>query len=161
MKNHIPCPFCKAENTRFAHSDTLGEAVVCNKCGARSDWYASKAAASRAWNKGKIPTSVYTVTVCMKMEDSCGWGDLGSCRVVGFYFNEADAVASVLNNAGDMFEMTYNYAIIEKINEGVYGVDIGYVPRVFRAEHRIDAPIITELEKIPSFLNNIRGISIG
>ena len=41
-------------------------------------------------------------------------------RTVGFYFDNADALACIENNWGDIHEGMYNYAIIEETVEGLY-----------------------------------------
>ena len=45
-----PCPFCGGEPERIIN-DTFGHSVRCVKCYARTDYYASKGAATRAWNR--------------------------------------------------------------------------------------------------------------
>ena len=44
------CPFCNGEARRYyGHTDSYG--IVCKKCGAKIYGYASKASATKAWNK--------------------------------------------------------------------------------------------------------------
>lgn len=45
-------------------------------------------------------------------------------RCVGYYTKKEDAIYSVENNVCDIFEATYNYAVIEEIAEGLYEVDV-------------------------------------
>lgn len=50
MSELKPCPFCGAYGYH-AHNETFGWLVICRKCGARTQYYGSKAAASRMWNR--------------------------------------------------------------------------------------------------------------
>ena len=45
-----PCPFCGGE-ARGYEGKIDAHGVVCNKCGAKIYGYASKGAATRAWNR--------------------------------------------------------------------------------------------------------------
>jgi Lar family restriction alleviation protein len=48
-----PCPFCGGEARRYdGRVEYFG--VCCSKCGAKVYGYASKSAASRAWNKRAV-----------------------------------------------------------------------------------------------------------
>ena len=51
MENKLkPCPFCGGEARRY-EGINFGFGVVCKKCGAKVDGYASKSSASRVWNR--------------------------------------------------------------------------------------------------------------
>ena len=41
----------------------------------------------------------------------------------GFYHNFEEAEQDVLNNACDIWEYTYNYAVIEKMDPGIYPIN--------------------------------------
>lgn len=45
-----PYPFCRGEAKR-AKSETFGHVISCKKCGAKTGYRASKAAATKAWNR--------------------------------------------------------------------------------------------------------------
>lgn len=49
-----------------------------------------------------------------------GFPDIGSARTVGYYTNKKDAIDTVLENCGDIFEFTYTYAVVEHIEPGIY-----------------------------------------
>lgn len=63
---------------------------------------------------------VYTVMTCSKLEIDA-MPDLGSTRLVGFFTTLNRAKVSVEHNCGDIWEGCYDYAIIEKVEEGLYG----------------------------------------
>lgn len=46
--------------------------------------------------------------------------DFGSERIVGWYSDYKDAYEAVLNNACDIWETCYDYALLEEIEEGLY-----------------------------------------
>lgn len=46
--------------------------------------------------------------------------DFGSERVVGWYSNYKDAYEDVANNACDIWEAYYQYALLEELEEGLY-----------------------------------------
>lgn len=41
-------------------------------------------------------------------------------RVVGFYTDKTKAEDTVINNVCDLWETIYDYAVIERIDEGIY-----------------------------------------
>ena len=51
MTNELkPCPFCGGEARRYC-GNTDANSIVCKRCGAKVYGYASKSAATRAWNR--------------------------------------------------------------------------------------------------------------
>lgn len=44
------CPFCGGEARRFENK-TFGHGISCKKCGTKTDYWASKGAATKAWNR--------------------------------------------------------------------------------------------------------------
>lgn len=46
--------------------------------------------------------------------------EIGSSRTVGYYKNKKDAIDTVLENCGDLWEYNYTYAVVEYIGEGLY-----------------------------------------
>ena len=64
---------------------------------------------------------MYFITVFTKYEiNQRGFADIGSSRTVGYFKNKDDAINSVLDNCCDIFEYTYNYAVVEWIEPGLY-----------------------------------------
>lgn len=72
-----------------------------------------------AESERSIIYTILTTTRCEK--DTNGWLDTGHERLVGFYCILDDAIEAVLSNRCDMWETIYNYVIIEKVYEGMYG----------------------------------------
>ena len=64
---------------------------------------------------------IYTVMTCTKLEMANRRPTLGSARLVGFFTTLNKAAVAVEYNHGDIWEGCYDYAIIEKIEEGLYG----------------------------------------
>lgn len=64
---------------------------------------------------------IYVVMVMEKIEkDECDCLNLGDERTVGWFKNHSDALVSVMGNSCDINEECYGYAIIEKVQEGLY-----------------------------------------
>lgn len=59
--------------------------------------------------------------------------DIGSARTFGYYLNSNDAKEAVINNYCDIFESTYDYVVIEHIEEGLYNLASGRV--LFKWNH--------------------------
>lgn len=69
---------------------------------------------------------IYAISIAydIDMEGAeSGMATLKNCDCVGFFTNEADAVRAVEENMGDIWETTNKVAIIEAVDEGVYGCD--------------------------------------
>ena len=47
-----PCPFCGGE-AKHIESHVFGHGVACKKCGMKTDYWATVASATRAWNRRK------------------------------------------------------------------------------------------------------------
>jgi hypothetical protein len=54
------------------------------------------------------------------IEKKSGFPDFGATRTVGFYYEKETALDAVHNNAGDMNETVYDYAIVEEVEPGLY-----------------------------------------
>jgi hypothetical protein len=83
-----------------------------------------------------------------------------SHRTVGFFFDIKKAENAILNNAGDMFECDFNYAMIEKLNEGIY--PHSEVIKCYKAERNAinyDIELICECEN--PYSDQICNFSIG
>ena len=63
---------------------------------------------------------MWFVTVMEKMDDSCpDWPDNGECRTWGFYSDKNTAIKALHENWTDMRERIYDYAVIERYEEGI------------------------------------------
>lgn len=64
---------------------------------------------------------IYVITVAEKLNmDETGFPDFGSTSVPGWYPRKEDAEHAVTENACDINETCYEYAVIEEIEEGLY-----------------------------------------
>lgn len=64
---------------------------------------------------------IYTVTTLSKIEmTDLGIADTGSTRTPCFYHTLKDAKFTVENNACDIWEYCYQYAVIEEVDVGCY-----------------------------------------
>ena len=74
-------------------------------------------------------------------------------RVVGFYHNFEDADESVKTNSCDINEYSYDYALVEKVNPGLYPKTIVMQYYKFNYNKRIYEPIavLEELNMICNF----------
>ena len=50
-------------------------------------------------------------------------GEIKDSRCVGYLKSEYEAVRIVTNNSYDIFENSYNYVVIENLEEGIYQYD--------------------------------------
>ena len=98
---------------------------------------------------------IYTVTTCTQLTNHFGRPVLGEARTVGWYVFFKDADECVKENWGDIYEYTYSYAIIEKIEEGLY-------PNTERWFYKWDdeAKGYRPIEE-PKFMNHFTNLSIG
>lgn len=106
----------------------------------------------------EIPDAIYTIAVCTKLElNKHGRLNLGASRFIGFYFNADMARNAVKCNMCDIHEYTYDYAIIEKYEEGCYGV-VPYGVEFYKYNEDIE-----QYEKIesPVWADNFFGYTTG
>lgn len=82
--------------------------------------------------------------------------ELPEVRCVGYYNEKTDAVKAVTMNACDIHEMTYNYAVIETIKEGLYEIDPN--PSFFKYSPERDS---YELCDKPEIINGYVGLCLG
>ena len=75
----------------------------------------------------KEPITIYTIMCFTKLEElktktgkSTGFPDFGDSYIAGFYTDFETAKEDVEHNACDINETCYDYAIIEKVEEGLY-----------------------------------------
>lgn len=100
---------------------------------------------------------IYTITMLEKIEsDKKGWPNFGSTNIVGYYTDLAVAIEAVTSNACDINETVYDYAVIEKVSEGLYHPSVtSYWFKYNRAKDSYE-PI-----DVPDELKHICGFSIG
>lgn len=63
---------------------------------------------------------IYVIMVCERMDIKNFFPDFGSSRLVGWYGSYETAVSAVTGNWCGIDECCYDYALIEKIEEGLY-----------------------------------------
>ena len=64
---------------------------------------------------------IYTIMVVEKIEKGLiGLPDFGSSSLCGYYFDKDVAFETVKENACDINENFYDYAVIEEVEEGLY-----------------------------------------
>ena len=84
-------------------------------------------------------------------------------RSVGYYLEQSHAIDTVMNNIGDIYEWgAYNYALIEKIEPGLYQYDVEplwFSVEPVRKEKGIDYNIKTV--DAPDFAKNTVGFALG
>jgi len=112
------------------------------------------------------PVVIYTILTCTKLEEwiyptgliekKSGFPDYGTSSVVGFYTSFSDAHEALMNNRTDLWETCYDYACIEKVEEGLAnpGELVGWYK--FDREKGGYFPI-----KTPDFEKHICGRTIG
>ena len=73
------------------------------------------------------PINIYTILMCEKLEDTVSKSgkslkipNYGSSRIVGYYTSYADAQRILDKNICDVWETCYDYACIERVEEGIY-----------------------------------------
>ena len=69
-----------------------------------------------------MKNKIYIIMVMKKIDIdvSTGHSDFGCTDIVGFYTNFKQADSRVKENACDINETCYDYAIIEEVKEGLY-----------------------------------------
>ena len=92
---------------------------------------------------------MYFITMLERMgKTELGWLDTGCQRCVGYFLDKDEAYDAVINNSLDISDHIYNYAVIQRIEPGIYrnyGQDVQYfqldasVPRGFKY-FQIDEP---------------------
>lgn len=103
------------------------------------------------------PGVIYTIMVMEKLESTGkGYPYYGASRVVGFYNKREHARECVMGNYGDIWETCYNYAVIEKIEEGLYSDLNDREFFKFDLETRTYKPYPE-----PDFMNNYVGLTMG
>lgn len=105
-------------------------------------------------NKG---ISIYTILTTEKLEEDLnGFPNYGCTRIPGFFTDLEEAREAVKSNAGDIWETVYDYACIEKVSEGLYGIEGSCEWYKYNADTNCYEKIDT-----PEFEEHICGRSIG
>lgn len=114
---------------------------------------------------------IYAIMVCTKIEEHIytmkdengnekekpsGFPDFGATRVVGFYHEKENAIDAVKENAGDIWETCYDYAIVETVEPGLY--QSSHDRWIFK--HNPSTGGYDEIPE-PEILNHTVGITIG
>ena len=63
---------------------------------------------------------MYFIACFEKIDSSQGLLDIGDLRVFGYFSAKKDAFNSLKENKCDLHEFLYNYAVVEKIEEGLH-----------------------------------------
>jgi hypothetical protein len=85
-----------------------------------------------------------------------GFPNLGSQRTWGYYSKRECAVNALHDNLGDMRDFMYNYAVIEKVDEGV--MPLAYNRQWFKWDSKKIG--YYEIEE-PECVNNFSNFAIG
>lgn len=103
--------------------------------------------------------TIYTILMTTKYE-LAGFSlpDFGDSRIVGFYENLEDAVSAVTENWGDIHEYYYEYAIIEKVEEGLYNSGTSEDRKVFKWDSKAKA--FKPIKDLKEF-DHLAGFTIG
>ena len=77
-------------------------------------------------NLSDAPVAIYAIMTCTKLEEDIyptgkmsGFSDYGAFRTVGYFASLDDAKTALLHNSTDLWETCYDYACIEKVEEGL------------------------------------------
>lgn len=102
---------------------------------------------------------IYTILVFEQLEkNDHGFPDFGCQRLVGYYFDKDNAFDAVKNNCLDINESCYDYALIEKVEEGLYRPAIKHERWLFKYDR---ANCIYKEILEPEFMNHLCGLTIG
>jgi hypothetical protein len=101
--------------------------------------------------------NIYVIMVFTQFEkDKTGFPNFGTERVVGYYRTLNDAMKAVGENAGDINEKTYDYALVETVREGVYPCSEERI--FFKFNYEKDG---YEKMKEPAFMAHFCGLTMG
>lgn len=101
---------------------------------------------------------IYTILTFEKLEQNAitKLPELGSERLVGWYSDFEKAEADVCNNACDINETCYQYALIEECTEGLYQ----YIPHRWLYEYDKATDTYNPIEE-PDFMKIYTNFTIG
>lgn len=92
---------------------------------------------------------IYTITTMSDLKSL-------DYRCVGFFYDFEMAQEAVINNSCDIHEMTYDYAIIEEVAEGIYATTFNI--HYYKYNHSTQK---YELIEPPKELSHLCGFAIG
>lgn len=98
--------------------------------------------------------NIFTVTTIDKLTPING---IGNSRCVGWFGTESDAKYVVENNCGDIWEYSYQYAVIEKIGSGLYQ----HPKKEIWYKWNDDKKRYIELSEKPDAIKNVVNFGIG
>jgi hypothetical protein len=79
---------------------------------------------STTCTKSTNNTQIYVITTASSIDaDENGFGRLIDSGAVGYFMSLEDARCAILENRCDIHEQTNRYAVIETVQEGLYGCD--------------------------------------
>lgn len=84
-------------------------------------------------------------------------GKMTRKRCVGYTKTFEEAEEIVLGNEYDIFENEYNYAVVEKIDSGIYQYDENAV--WYQMDYAIDE--VAKMRENPNFARGVVGFAIG
>lgn len=100
---------------------------------------------------------MYFITVMEKIEPNIQfYADFGDIRCIGYYKDLSRAYKVLRNNLTNIWEGCYNYAVIEKIEEGISGSVV--YRQFFYYNNLIDG--YEELEE-PNCVNCLTNLGLG
>ncbi len=86
-------------------------------------------------------------------------------RTWGWFHTFKDAENIVLNNSGDIFEVYYNYAVIEEVEPGFYHVNKvrGWYKADYenRMKDRPNSPTVIKCKRKPNFAKSTCNFTMG
>lgn len=105
------------------------------------------------------PKKIYTILTMTNLEQGeHKFLNFGSERLVGWYSDKNDAFDAVMENACDINETCYDYALIEEIEEGLYRSAISGSRWFFK--YNRDTRGYEQIEE-PDFVKSYCGFTIG
>lgn len=97
---------------------------------------------------------IYAITCFTRFEETdLGWPNFGDTAFMGFYYDKETAIECVKNNACDIAETIYGYAVVEDIPPGMYAYPR---PRWFFKYDR-EKDMYEEIEE-PEFMKHIANV---
>ena len=101
-------------------------------------------------------SKIFTITTLNKLHEENNPTDPLGPRCVGWYKNHDDAIKAVESNRGDIWEGSYEYAVIECVHEGLYGTDTEY--ELFQFDKKQMKYVRIE---VPKYMQHFCGFGIG
>ena len=67
-----------------------------------------------------MSNKIYTICCFSELCEEKGWPLFGTVAFMGWYEDKETAIEAVKENARDINETVYDYAVVEEIEEGLY-----------------------------------------